>query len=491
MLRLAILEANQGAASDEAYINPVVSIVGLWLQYEIQRAGLTLVPPRAADVVLLVYAGAIDWTTFCRRALRRAQIPVDPAVRQQRPYVITGGAIDASPFEALATADALAVGEAYQFVRELLRLVKGGADLAAIRAFIIDYPHAIERQQLADLTFDPSRPWLLSAPAPMLATPDTVIDWDETPVVKSDDRVLRVLASKGCHLRCTFCATTFRQPYQVTPNTDRLIAVVQDAARTQRGASLITNDAAALPQFADIIQAGALSFQSMTVKALRQPDLLKAICASGARLLRFGVEGISERIRQAFGKPVSNAELVHIVGELNRHRINCHLFFIVGAPFETDDDFANLQQLVIDLSKTVRFGITRLKFTAFQSTPPAPLAHFSPASGYEARWRAFDQWQYNNWRSRHLMLIPPRLTKASIRYLRDAYRLPISVARAILASSVTVDFAPTYADAQRMLFEVIGWPLDTHRRWRLSRSYAHRMGVLAPVTDDAPGGGTK
>ena len=199
MLELALVDANE--KTNREYRGIVSSVVGGWLRWECARAGVALVAPDKADVVLLVFAGALDWLAQCRAELRRQRIEPVARNRAGRPYVVAGGPCDAIPATALAVADALAVGEAYTFVRTLLAMVHSGCTLDELREWIALYPHAIERGQFEALRRDTERPWLLAAPAPPLASPDPYVDWMGVPPIRSDDKVVRVVAEKGCHCK--------------------------------------------------------------------------------------------------------------------------------------------------------------------------------------------------------------------------------------------------------------------------------------------------
>ena len=98
MLKLAVIDANQKA--NKAYKGIVASVVGQWLEWEIQQAGLQYVDPKEADIVFVSHASALDFTLNVPRELRYFGIEVDPKKRNRRPYLIAGGPVDATPFVA-------------------------------------------------------------------------------------------------------------------------------------------------------------------------------------------------------------------------------------------------------------------------------------------------------------------------------------------------------------------------------------------------------
>lgn len=481
MLSLAILDANIKNAPEESFIDPVVSVVGQWLQWECEQAGVALVEPGVADVILLTFAGQVDYLAGCRKALKRKGIEPFRAKRRINgigPYIITGGAVDVSPWTALTLADALAVGEAYLFVRQVLDLIKGHGTVEDLRAYVLDYPYAIEGVQLDGIRRDPDKPWMLAEVTEPIAAPDDYVDWDANPLIRTDDKVLRLVASKGCHLKCKFCATTYRQTYRVNENTEQILTAVDVARSRGDGLSLITNDVGVLPSLPAIAERGQLAFQSLTVKSLREPHMLSTILKANMKISRFGVEGISERIRQAFGKPISNPELLDMLTQMHGANLDTHLFFIVGAPYENEQDWMEYREFHKQLAKRVRTHLCRIKMTAFNAQPPTPLAYFLVGRAYYRHTEDWFNWLLHNWKSRHVVTIRPRKPESRLQDLGDSFGVDPKVFAPMIEDDATIDLAPTVEDAYRMPWEIVAWPLPPAKRWHLSRSYMRYMGAL-------------
>jgi hypothetical protein len=379
--------------------------------------------------------------------------------------------VDSTPFTAIRTADTVVLGEGFGFVRALFSLVASGADLEAVRDFCVAYPHALERGQLEGLERDPERPWLLAAPAPILASPDDFIDWDMPPV--ESDRVVRIMASKGCHFKCAFCATTYRQPYGINPNSQTILRQMRGLRAGGKRVQLLSNDPADLPYFHDL--AGRMDSESFTLAELRDPLNRAALIKSGIGIARFGVEGISARTRTAFGKSNTDEQVMEVLGDLSDHHINTHLFFIPGAPWETQRDWEDHKVFMEKLGRTVQFGVCRLKYTAFCPTPPAPLGRFVPTGEYEARFFDFLHWVQQNNASRHCLILRPRGAKTHARDVAEQLSVELPVAERLVNSTGTFDLAPTLDDARRLLWEVIEWPIKTETRWKIGEVYKRRM----------------
>lgn len=470
MLKVGLVDANERA--NPAYAGITASVISGWLVWEMGQAGVPVSDVKDADIVFLVYAGSINWVSNCRSYLRRAGIIADAEKRDCRPYIIAGGPVDATPFTALKIADALAVGEAYTFVRELLRLIADGADLAYLSGFIVDYPHAIERGQLLGLEVDPDAPWLLKGPAPKLARPDNYVDWS-VPPIRSDDKVVRIIAEKGCHGKCVYCATTYRQEHVQNPNGYRVITLLEGLKAKGERVQLLSNDPMNLPYFRDIRT--RLDSQSFTILEVSDPENRAAIIRSGVGIARFGVEGLSERIRRAFGKPIASERLLEVLADLGAHKMDTHMFFITGAPGETHEDWLEFRAFYEQVTRTVKWGICRVKFTTFIPSPPAPLGRFVPDMAHEQETEDFRNWMFNNSVSRHLVNIFGRKSKTHYADVAEQLGITPELAAGLLQSPGTFDLAPTLEEARRMKHEVIEWPLSLEVRHKIGDVYKKRM----------------
>lgn len=246
MLKISVVDANDRSAA--AYRDTVLSVVGQWLIWEMQRAGVPNSPPGEADLVFLVHAGALDWAPKCRSELRRRRIQADAARRGGRPYVVAGGAVCTTPLTALRVADAVVVGEGYRSVRTILGMVAGGMGIPDIQRWAVGDPHVLERGQVAGLERDRERPWLLDHDPGHLAEPDEWIDWS-VPPVKSDDRVVRVIGGKGCARKCLFCATSWQQRFQYNPRGEHVVGKLHRLAAAGERVQLLSNDPSQIPYY--------------------------------------------------------------------------------------------------------------------------------------------------------------------------------------------------------------------------------------------------
>lgn len=477
-LKVGLLDANR--TFDPTLAGLPCSGIAFWLKWEFEQAGVPIVEPEEADICLLLFSGAMHFGKGVRAHLRKKRIALDPEKRARRPYIITGGAVDCTPAQAFRHVDALVVGEAYAFVRGMLGGIKSGWDLEEVRGWIKVYPHAIEREQFTAIPRDPSRPWQFIDVPPKLARPDDFVDWRNHPIIRTERSVSNILASKGCAGKCLFCSTSFRQNYLVNPHEDYIIAALKGLKARGQRLSLMTNDAGRLPYFRKILT--GLDSQSFSVRDARDPGIRARLVTSKLKLARFGIEGLSERLRTAVGKPVSNDDLEMILMDVvGRHHVAVTLFYIAGLPFEDEPDAEDFRSFYYRVNRQLDEGIARLKFTAYAATPPAPLARFAPNAGFSARYKALSTWTQRNNAGGHLMQVWPALPKSVTAELASNFDLPLPMAEEIMSQSSNFDFAPTPEDAERQIAECIEWPIGPAKRWKMTEIYRRKMGVLEPA----------
>jgi hypothetical protein len=470
-VRVALVDANERTSG--AYrADYVASIVGYWLEYEAKQAGVRLTDPRSADIILVAHAGAINFTQAVRRELRRYGIEPD-ASKRAGPYVIAGGAIASAPFTVMEICNAVAIGEGYAFIRELLSLVKSRAGVEKVREWIVGYPHALERSQLAGYRRDHARPWLLApGSAGPIAEPDARIDWS-VPPIRSDDKVVQVMAGKGCPNKCLFCATSWEQRYQYREDGAYAVRLLRQLKDRGERVRLVSNDPAALPWFPDIdIKLGA---QSFTFRALKSPAARAALMRTRPSSCRIGVEGLSYRQRLAYGKPIRNDALLALLAEVHANKLDSHLFFITCAPFETEADWQEYADFYYDLSRAIVRGVCRVKYTTFTPAPPAPLARFVPGGELRRRPALFKDWVARHSAGRHMFSIWPRGPKTVAEHTSDLLSAPPEFVKSWVNGRGCMDLAPAIEDAARLPWEVIKWPWAAESRWKAASAYARAM----------------
>jgi len=139
-----------------------------------------------------------------------------------------------------------------------------------------------------------------------------------------------------------------------------------------------------------------------------------------AKSVRLGVEGLSERLRRAVGKPVPNDGLLHTTYDLLSAGIGMKWFFIVGLPGETISDYNELKYLVRELHKLPK-GCVMMNFHAFIPQPATPLGVLPLRDGY---WKPFDE--FRRWFfdgpgfTRHVQIVAPAQEKGRLKRAQES-----------------------------------------------------------------------
>jgi radical SAM superfamily enzyme YgiQ (UPF0313 family) len=430
-MRVAVIDANYRHAK-------FYGLAATWLRWEAQRAGVDIVPVESADIALVTVSsqqGVAD--------VRRVRKTIPCGV----PVVLGGGgAWGPAIFRGLC--DCVCVGEGQRFVRTLFSEGEKAARELPECWNWNDTRHVI---------------------------PGTIFPWD-VPPLRHPDGTVRVFGARGCQRKCLFCQTGWEQKYQQNPNPGIVKAQIASLKRAGHKVAVITNDGAA-DDYDGVI--GQQEFVSATVDKL----LAKPITRSWAKSIRVGVEGVSERLRRAVGKPVTNADLAALTLRAWSNGVGVRWFFIAGLPGETDADWAELRELV-NMIRHASKGVVMANFHAFIPQPASPLCVLPLRDEYWERFEEFRRWFFHgpgftrrmqivapagykgrmeracesmaanedelrrgwmdhenvNWRIRYL-LTPDQMRALSRRYMDALGRLDIGTASAALTGGETVDHA--------------------------------------------------
>ena len=238
---------------------------------------------------------------------------------------------------------------------------------------------------------------------PALARPESVLERIEAPgispvlVIPGGHHAPTIEAARGCRRKCAFCSLgwaggTYREatPEMIEPCLKRLVG---------RRVNLFAPEYAGLSwvdRAEEMIAEYGLSHAGRDARF----DSVSALLARGARPRAFslGLDGVSERVRYALGKPIAGevvAETMDALRDVPRVR----WYVIIGMPGETDDDRAEFVAL-LDKCRVVYRGKLDITLTHFQAVPHTPLGHEdnhyredAAAWGLEVRARLRSRWQ--------------------------------------------------------------------------------------------------
>jgi hypothetical protein len=250
----------------------------------------------------------------------------------------------------LAWADAVVVGEGFEFLRAL-----GRDGLAAA----LDLPCVMMAGKLAP-------------------TPSEIIDWPLFPLMHNTKRGWYYMAQRGCRGKCSFCLTGWAHKRQQN-HPDRLSRAIAAISAKPRGhkLTLITNESEGLPY------AACLNAQSVRVR-----DYIHAPARWKSHMLHMGVERFSEDERRAWGKPISSEDLRKMMVVTKREGQQIEIFLVMGLATDsaTLDEFLDCVP-----SDTALYPRMYLKFTHLSPMPHTPLwamdlSALRPFDGKAAYW---------------------------------------------------------------------------------------------------------
>jgi radical SAM superfamily enzyme YgiQ (UPF0313 family) len=411
-MKLAILDSNY---MDQKYQGLAAS----WLRWELGRLKTDIVDPAAADILLVTVSSPQGYPAV-RRLLKRI------GNRGAKIVLGGGGAFAPAVFDDIA--DVACVGEGPRFVRTL---VTRGLDEAS------HLPNA----------------WLPGDTRSVV--PDEDFPWD-CPPIRHPDGTVRVAASRGCRFRCMFCQTGWESRYRAA-NPARVQDTVKSLISRGHRVAVLTNDGADMSVQA--LSGG--EFLSVRFDTLRK---LMPINRSNVKSVRIGVEGISARLRSAVGKPIDAEELVDVSRRLILNGIGVRWFFIVGLPGETDEDWLELRELVVRVSREIPRGCVMSNFHAFIPQPATPLCVPPLVDEYWDRFDEFRRWFFHGGgRTRRMQLVSPCKYPGRLERARQSMGATETELRAGLWTSLNANWRISYPH---------GGPSDLRQ---IARRYFNRL----------------
>ncbi len=363
-MRLSIVDANYTKAQYR-------SLGALWLEWECERRGIELHDPEAADYLLCTVSSQ-QGISQLRGALMRA--------RNKTAKVIVGGGGAWAPAVFDQVADVVCVGEGARFIETLL---VDGYDAAC------ELPESWIPGGVRDVVPYETFPW-------------------DMPPLNHPDGTVRVFGSRGCKRRCLFCQTGWESTYRTNPCPERLQAQIDYLNRGGARVALITNDGSD-----EAVQVrGQQEFLSMSLSGLQG---MMPITRGTTKGVRIGVEGVSERLRSAVGKPIDNADLLDVTFGCLANGVGVRWFFIPGLPGEVDADYEDLRQLVRELHRLDK-GCVMMNFHSFIPQPATPLSVLPLVDDYWERFDEFRRWFFHGpGFTRRVQIVAPNQYASRIR----------------------------------------------------------------------------
>lgn len=338
-----------------------------WLLWEALRAKVSVVEHSCeADVVLMTVASPQGVTDVAREVKRiRKEGSIAPV------FLGGGGCYSPAVFEDVV--DAVFVGEGQEVIRTLF---EQGVNAA------LALPNV----------------WIKGETRQVI--PSTAFPWDVPPLLDPDG-IVRVFGARGCKYKCLFCQTGWAMPYQPCPNHTRLQHQLDELYKQKRKCAVVVNDAA---------EEGLDFHGPQKFVSARYANLMKKMPFDNtyAQCVRIGVEGVSERLRTAVGKPVDNEGLLRLTAHCCEHKITVRWFFVVGLPGETEKDYLELKELIKGVQKIRRGPIIVANLHSYYPQPATPLGVLPIEETYYERVAEIREWFFKGLGySRRLSIVRP------------------------------------------------------------------------------------
>ena len=179
-----------------------------------------------------------------------------------------------------------------------------------------------------------------------------------TRVITSDTafkNTFLIETGRGCPHGCRFCSAGFiYRPPRFYPE-DVVVRALDAAKALTSRVGLVSAAVSDHPAINAICARGiaedlSISFSSLRADALTD-ELIATLQRSGVKTATIAPEAGSERMRAIINKKISEAELVSAADRLVKAGIiNLKLYYMIGLPFETDEDVA----AIVSLSQKIR-----------------------------------------------------------------------------------------------------------------------------------------
>jgi len=284
------------------------------------------------------------------RTLRAAHIPPYSKQRTGSPLLVLGGvAAFANPLPYSPFFDIIYIGEAEKTLHELIYLFKKSRQ---------DQLFLADASEIAGL-------WVpcLQEQRPIRVLVEDLNEIETSSVCLSPaahfKNMLLVEVERGCPFRCRFClASQAYSPYRVK-SSGVIIEEVARALIKPKRIGLIGAAISEVPDLPLLVQRLSAFAKEIGISSLRldrvDTELLKTLVGSGLKTMTIAPEAGSERLRDIVNKRIADDDVFELGDAANTLSVKrIKLYFMVGLPFERDEDVAAIPDLVRKLRKIYR-----------------------------------------------------------------------------------------------------------------------------------------
>jgi radical SAM superfamily enzyme YgiQ (UPF0313 family) len=362
---------------------------------------------RSFPIIAFSLAYELDYTNVLR-ILKTAGLQLLAKDRGDRdPLVIFGGVTTYyNPTPMAPFADAFLIGDAEAIIPSFANVVNQSRDeglskvqllenLALLPGIYVPYVHGlacpnivIERQHISDLSDSPSFSVVVGS--------------------KGHLNMFMVEVGRGCGRSCRFCvAGHVYRPVRMR-SASEVLNIVEHHAFGSKRIGLVGAALSDFPQLGELVQKLVdrnyiLGMSSLRVDSIDE-QLLASLDASGVKSITLAPEAGTERLRGLIHKSINDGQIISAVQQIAQTNISAiKLYFMIGLPFEQEEDLQGIVTLVELINKTFRTGRgqRRLKVSinSFIPKPGTPFQWAPMVSEKELRYK-------RRWLIKRLRTIP-------------------------------------------------------------------------------------
>ncbi|WP_407463144.1 radical SAM protein [Methanobrevibacter sp.] len=289
--------------------------------------------------------------------LRNAGIPLRREDRtSDDPLIIAGGPCASSnPLPLSDFIDIFVIGEAEAVLYDFLDLylesdIKNKRDLSSFLNLQGLYISEFNNNAKIILLDDMNDAYHLTYPI--------VTETDDKDFIPAFSNSILLNVSRACSRGCRFCMSSYMyRPLRET-NLDNLLSIAEEA-RSNTGLNKISLIGAAVSDYSKINELTEtlrekgfqVSTPSMRIESITRETLV-ALKSSGLKTLTIAPESIYS-LRRRINKDISDEDVFRVINDAVELGFNIKLYFLIGLPYETQDDIDELASLMkqIDFMK--------------------------------------------------------------------------------------------------------------------------------------------